>query len=187
MLSITHLWMPIVLSAVLVFVASSLIHMVFKWHNADFRKLPNEDEVRAAINKASAAPGQYVLPHCTDMKEMQAVEMQKKYQAGPIGFLVLRANGTPRIGPQLGQWFALNIVVALIVAHVASGALMGSSPNPMQVFHTVGVMTFLTYAGGSIQNGIWMGKPWGSVAKDLLDALIYGAISGAVFAWLWPH
>ena len=40
---LAQLWMPIVLSAVLVFAASSLIHMVLKWHNADYRPLANED------------------------------------------------------------------------------------------------------------------------------------------------
>ena len=47
--AIAHLWMPILVTAVLIFVASSLIHMVFKWHNSDYRKFDNEDDVRAAV------------------------------------------------------------------------------------------------------------------------------------------
>ena len=56
MAMLAQLWLPIVLSAVGVFVASSLIHMLFKWHNRDYRKLPNEDAVRAAINAGQPAP-----------------------------------------------------------------------------------------------------------------------------------
>ena len=32
-----------------------------------------------------------------------------------------------------------------------------------------------------------MGKPWRSVAKELLDGLLYGSANGVVFACLWPH
>jgi hypothetical protein len=43
MAMLASLWLPILLAAVGVFVVSSLIHMLFKWHNRDYRKLPNED------------------------------------------------------------------------------------------------------------------------------------------------
>ena len=42
------LWLPIVLSALLVFVVSAIIHMVLKYHNRDYKQLPNEVAVRAA-------------------------------------------------------------------------------------------------------------------------------------------
>ena len=101
MISLAQLWIPIVLSAVLVFAASSLIHMVFKWHNPDYRKLANEDEVRAAIRSSSPAPGQYMIPHCIDPKEMQKAEVQQKYKDGPVGFLMLRPAGAPSMGTPL--------------------------------------------------------------------------------------
>ena len=47
MVSIISLWLPILLSAVAVFIASSVIHMVLKYHNSDFKKIPAEDEVMA--------------------------------------------------------------------------------------------------------------------------------------------
>ena len=40
MVPVTSLWLPIVLSGVLVFVASSLIHMVLGYHKGDYRALP---------------------------------------------------------------------------------------------------------------------------------------------------
>ena len=40
------LWLPVMISAVVVFVASSIIHMALKYHKADYKSLPNEDAVR---------------------------------------------------------------------------------------------------------------------------------------------
>ena len=106
MISLPQLWLPILLSAVLVFVASSLIHMVVKWHNSDYLTLPNEDEVRAAIRKTNPAPGQYLLPRISDMSQLKTPEVQRKFTEGPVGFLALKKSGTPNMGPALVQWFA---------------------------------------------------------------------------------
>jgi len=183
--SLTHLWLPILLSAVIVFVASSLIHMVLKWHNSDYRALSNEEEVRAAIRKGSPAPGQYVIPHCADMKEMEKPEVQQKYMDGPVGFLMLSPSGAPNMGKALGLWFLYSAAVAFMAAYVA-GHTLGAGAHYLKVFRIVGTVSFLTYAGGSVQAGIWMGKPWRSVVKDLADGLIYGLLSAGVFGWLWP-
>jgi hypothetical protein len=180
-----QLWLPILVTAVSVFVASSLIHMVLKWHNSDYRKLPNEDDVAAALRAGSAAPGQYMLPHCGDMKDMQKEEVQKKFREGPVAMLTLRKPGPPSMGPALLQWFILNIVVAVVAAMLALQSF-GLYADSHRAGHLVGMVSFLTYAGGSLQAGIWMGKPWSSVAKDVLDGLIYGTISALVFMYLWP-
>jgi hypothetical protein len=186
MISTVSLWLPIIVTAVAVFIASSLIHMVFKWHNPEYRKLDNEDAVRAALRAGNPPPGQYMLPRCTDMKEMAGEPMQQKFKEGPVGMLLLRAPGLPNMGKSLSQWFALNLIIAVLCAHLAAGVLpIGAVSH--RAFSLVAITSFLAYGGGSIQSGIWMGMPWRAVAKDLLDALIFGLLSGAVFAWLWPH
>src|SRR5258708_21809114 len=121
--SLEQLWIPIVASAVGVFIASSLIHMVFKWHNVDYRKLANEDDVRAVVRASSPAPGQYIIPHCADMKLLQTPEFQQKFKDGPVAFLFVRPSRPPTMGPALGQWFVLNLVVALLAAYLASKTL----------------------------------------------------------------
>ena len=183
---IAELWIPIVLSAVLIFVASSLIHMVFKWHNSEYWKLSNEDEVRAVVRAGSPAPGQYVIPHCADMKAMGSPEMQQKFAEGPCAFLTVRASGMPKMGGALGMWFAYVLAVCLIAAYVGNKSL-GEGASFFQVGRLVGALSFLSYAGGSVQYGIWMGKPWSSVAKDVLDAVIYAVIAGSVFGCFWPR
>ena len=185
MTGILQLWLPILTTAVLIFVASSLIHMVFKWHNSEYGKLANEDAVRAAIRAGSPAPGQYVLPHCADMKEMQGEAMQKKYVEGPIAFMTVRKNGPPTMGTALSLWFVYCLIIAAVTGCIALH-VSGVNANANRAGSLVGVMSFLTYVGGSVQMGIWMGKPWSSVAKDALDGLIYAGISALVFAWLWP-
>ena len=185
MSSLFQLWLPILVTAALVFIASSLIHMVFKWHNSDYKKLPNEDDVRAVLRAGALVPGQYVLPHCVDMKAMQNDGMRQKYIDGPIGFLTVKQNGVPSMGSALMLWFVFNIVVASVAAGVALQAYTLKG-DVNQIAHIVGILSFVAYAGGGVQAGIWMGKPWGSVAKDLLDGLIYAIVSALTFMWLWP-
>ena len=62
--SIVSLWLPIVLSAVAVFIASSVIWMVVQWHNSDWKKLPNEEAARNALKGVPA--GHYSVPYATD-------------------------------------------------------------------------------------------------------------------------
>ena len=186
MISLTQLWLPIVGSAVVVFMASSAIHMLIKWHNVDFKKFANEDEVRTAIRNARAAPGQYVLPYCTDPAAMQAPDMLEKFKAGPVGFVTLRTNGAPSMTGPLGFWFLLNLGISMVAGYLASRSLPAGA-SFAAVFRVVATVSFLAYVGGSVQSGIWMGKPWASVGKDVLDALIYAGASAAVFGWAWPN
>ena len=186
MVTLMQLWIPILGSAVAIFVLSSLIHMVFKWHNSDYRPFANEDEVAAAIRKSNPSPGQYFLPHSTDMKAMKTPEFQQKYRSGPVAFLLLKAPGEFNMGRPLVLWFLYTFGVGIFVGYLASRTLPHGT-DFASVFRLVATIAFMTYVGGSVQNGIWMGKPWASVAKDLLDGAIYGAATGAVFGCLWPQ
>jgi len=185
MVPTAQLWLPIVLSAIGVFIASSLIHTVLKWHNADYGKLANEDDVRTAINRGTPAPGLYVVPHHVEGPKMSP-ELERKFVEGPVAFVMLRASGMPKLGPHLAKWFALNLVIALVVGYLAGHGL-GIAAHRHGVFLFTGMVTLLAYGAGSVSDGIWFGRPWSAVVKDLLDALIYGLVTGTVFLWLWPH
>ncbi|HET7109995.1 MAG TPA: hypothetical protein VFI41_03915, partial [Gemmatimonadales bacterium] len=59
------LWLPILLSAVAVFIVSAVIHMALQfWHRNDFRTVPNEDAVMAALRPFDIPPGDYIVPQC---------------------------------------------------------------------------------------------------------------------------
>ena len=94
MVALTALWVPILLSAVIVFVASSIIHMVLPYHRSDYKKLPDEDKVTAALRSAGVTRGMYVFPYCTH-KEMKSPEVVEKFKRGPVGLLTVFPSGTP--------------------------------------------------------------------------------------------
>ncbi len=183
MVSLTALWLPIVLSAVGVFVASSIVHMVLKYHNSDYRKLPDEDKAADAIR--GAAPGYYSMPHCLDMKEMGSPEMMKKYKDGPIAFVTVAPNGPPNMGKLLGTWFVFCLVISVFVAYL-TGRHLGAGADYMTVFRMASTVAFLGYGASEPVAAIWKAQPWGMTMKHVLDGLIYALVTAAIFAQLWP-
>ena len=185
MVSITALWLPILLSAVIVFVASSIMHMVLPYHKSDYRKLPDEDRVVDALRAAGVTPGPaYHFPHSTH-QEMKSPEVVEKFKRGPIGLLTVIPSGAPAMGKYLGQWFAYCVVVGIVVACVAGRTLAPGTPYPA-VFHVVGIAGFLAYGLGHVQDSIWKGQTWGVTAKHVFDGLIYALLTAGTFGWLWP-
>lgn len=184
MLSIAQLWLPALLSAIGVFIASAILHMVLKfWHRHDYKGFVNEDEVRDAIRRNAAAPGVYALPYCR-MEDMKKPETAEKFRQGPVGLLTLRRPGPMRMGPSLVRWFIFCLIVSAFCAYVASST-MTAGASLRQVFRVVGTIGFMAYAFAAVPAGIWGGRPWSLVIKDVIDGLIYGLITGALFAWLW--
>jgi hypothetical protein len=176
--------LPILLSAIGVFIASSILHMLLKfWHMPDYHGFPNEDEVRTAIRNGNPAPGMYMLPNCS-MENMKQPEAQEKFRTGPVGFMILRPNGMPAMGASMVQWFVFCLVVSCLCALVAAMTLPAGDAHP--VFHVVVVTGFMAYALSALPMGIWWGQPWKAVLKDVVDGLVYALVTAAVFAWLWP-
>ena len=185
MVSLIQLWLPILLAAVGVFVASSIVHMALRfWHSPDYHNLSNEDEVRASLRKGNPAPGMYIIPYCQP-EDMKKPEFQEKYKVGPVGFLILRPNGMFNMGATMGQWFLFCLLTSLFCAYVAASTL-ASGTAALQVLRVVGTVGFMAYGFGVFPMGIWWGQPWVSVFKTLIDGLIYGMVTAAVFASLWP-
>ncbi len=185
MVSLGALWLTILLSAVLVFVLSSIIHMVLGYHSSDYTRLPNEDAVRDAIRSGNPAPRQYIIPYCTP-KEMGSPEMKRKYVEGPVGVLNLKPSGAYSMGPSLIQWFVYTLVVSFFVAYLASHSVPAGTPY-LAVFRIVGTAGFLAYAMGTLPAAIWMGKPWAVAGKEVFDGLLYGLVTAGAFGWLWPR
>lgn len=186
MVSISGLWLPILLSGVLVFVVSSIIHMALKYHSKDYLQLPDEEAARAVLGKQDLAPGQYAVPFAGSMKAMQAPEVQRKYQEGPVAFLTVFPKGPMKIGARLVQWFLFSIGIAVFVAYLTSRSLTPSTPY-MQVFRFSGTIAFLGYGGALVWSGIWKGVPWSKVWLDVFDSLVYALVTAGAFAGFWPH
>jgi hypothetical protein len=180
------LWLPILLSAVVVFVISCLVHMVIKWHANDYSTVPNEDAVRDALRAGNLTPGRYVLPFCKDMKDMTSEAMVKKYQEGPVGHLTILPNGQPNMGKYLGTWFLLCVVVSVVAGFLASRLIPMEHVYAQGAAKLVFAVSFIGYGFGTLQESVWMGRPCMHSVKYLLDALLYAIGSAAVFYWLWP-
>ena len=179
-----QLWLPMLLSAVIVFLASSLVHMLLTYHRSDYRKLPNEDAVSAAIRSGNATPGQYLIPHMP-MSEMRSPAGIEKYKKGPVGFLILLPSGAPGMNKSLIQWFAYSLVVGLFVAYV-TGRTLAPGVGYLPVFRVAGTVAFLAYAGGQPIDSIWRGQPWSVTLKASFDGLLYALLTAGTFGWLWP-
>ena len=104
MVSLSALWLPILLSAVIVFIASSIMHMALKYHQGDYRKLPDEDKVLGVLRGAGLTRGLYHFPFTTH-KEMNSPEAQEKFKQGPVGFVTVMPSGPVNMGKFLGLWF----------------------------------------------------------------------------------
>jgi len=185
MVSLSALWLPILLSAVFVFVVSSLVHMVLKWHNNDWGAAPNEKDVMAAMRSAGVSPGQYFFPHCADFKDMCTPEMEEKYKAGPVGFMTVLPNGTPGMGKSLTQWFLFSLLISVFVAYIGTLAL-DPGEDYAKVFQVIGTAGILGYAVSCITDSIWKGVSWMATLKFVLDGVMYGLTTAGTFAWLWP-
>jgi len=186
MVSLGSLWLPILLSAVLVFVVSSLVHMVLKYHNRDYSRIPNEEAIRTAIRNASPAPAQYIIPYCAEMKQMETPEMKQRFTEGPVAVLNVMRSGVPSMGRPLTQWFLFSLVISFFIAYIASHTIP-TGTRYLEVFRIVGAIGFLAYAAGTIPPSIWMGKPWKITWKDVFDGLLYGLVTAGTFGWLWPR
>ena len=184
MVTLAGLWLPILLAAVIVFVASSIMHMLLKYHQGDYRKLPDEDKVVGVLRGAGLTRGLYHFPFTTH-KEMKSPEVQAKFKEGPVGFITVMPSGPVNMGKFLGLWFAYCIVVGIVVAYLAAHTVTAGAPY-RHVFRVVGTAAFLAYSVGPLINGIWKGQPWGLVTKEAVDGLVYALLTAGTFGWLWP-
>jgi hypothetical protein len=180
------LWLPILLSAVVVFVISSLVHMVVKWHAFDYKGFANDDAVRAALRAEQPVQGvKYVVPYCADMKEMTSEVMRKKYAEGPTAVVVFGPNEQPNMGKHLGLWFVLSLVIAVVTTFLTSRFVPLDHAYAARAAKLAGALTFIAYAFGTVQESIWMYRSWRSTATYIADAVLYALGTGAVFLWLW--
>jgi hypothetical protein len=185
MVPLTALWLPILLSAVIVFVASSIMHMVLPYHRSDYQPLPDEDKLLAALRAAGLKQGLYHFPFCTH-KDMKSPAMTEKYKQGPVGLMTVVPNGPPAMPKFLGLWFAYCLIVGFFVAYL-TGHTVAPGAHYLAVFRVVGTAAFLAYGLGNLSNGIWKGQPWSMVIKEVIDGLVYASLTAGTFGWLWPR
>jgi hypothetical protein len=186
MVPITALWLPILLGAVLVFIASSLIHMLLPFHKSDFSRLPKEDEFMAAARKFDLPPGDYLVPCAGSHKDINDPAFVDKLTKGPVLLMTVLPSGKPSMGPQLALWFVYCVVVGIFAAYVAGRALAPGA-HYLAVFRFAGATAFVGYSLALWQNTIWFKRRWTTTLKSNIDGLLYGMLVGGAMGWLWPR
>lgn len=178
------LWLATLISAVLVFVTSSLVHMVLPWHKNDFPRLANEDAVMDALRPLRLAKGDYLVPRPATRQELNSPAFIEKRQRGPV--VVFTVMGEISMGRNLGLWFVYLLVVIGLSA-LAAGVALPPGTDSHRVFHLIALTSFLGFALALWQNSIWWSRSWVTTLKSTVDGLIYALITAGVFVWLWPR
>jgi hypothetical protein len=187
MVGVMALWLPILVAAVFVFAASSIIHMFLPYHRTDFGKVPDEDAVMDAMRAFNIPAGDYVIPYAGGPEVMKSEEFQAKARKGPVWFMTVLPAGDPfAMGSQLAQWFVYCVIVGVFAAYIASRALAPGAAY-LSVFRFAGCTAFIGYALAHMQRSIWYKQAWSTTLKNMFDGLIYGLLTAGSFAWLWPE
>jgi hypothetical protein len=180
------LWLPIVLSAIIVFVASGILHMALPWHKNDYLKVANEDQFRSAVRPLAIPPGDYMVPRPTSRDEVRSPEFAEKMRQGPNMMMTVLPNGPISMTKNFILWFLFTLIVSALAAFVAGSALPVGAPH-MAVFHLVALTAFMAYAVALWQDSIWYARSWAITGRATIDGLIYALLTAGLFAWLWPR
>ncbi len=185
---LTELWLPIVLSAVIVFISSAVLWMALPLHKNDFVAPPDEASIMNAVTTHGFKPGQYYIPWCNHgeggHKDPAFIEKMKR---GPWVMLTVM-DKAPSFPRSLMQWFIYQLVLCALIGYCAWAAL-GERLNLeyLEIFQVVGAIALLAQAGMALQDSIWKGSSWRLSITKLIDGVVYALLIAGVFAWLWPH
>ena len=183
MVPILSLLAPILVAAVLVFLASFILHMVLPYHRSDFRRVESEDALMESLRKLGVGPGNYMMPYAASPSAMKDPAFLEKKKRGPVAVLTVMRD--PSMGMSLAQWFVYCVMVSVFAAYIAGRAL-GPGAEYLEVFRFSGAAAFGAYGLALWQNSIWYKIAWSTTLKSNIDSLIYGLLTGGAFGWLWP-
>ncbi|HWW21214.1 MAG TPA: hypothetical protein VNZ06_10445 [Steroidobacteraceae bacterium] len=176
-MTLVALWLPILLSAVIAFMAGWLMHMFVRHHRNDFKAVPNEPSACQSLGSLGLTPGDYFIPHAS----------QSQRSSAPVTVImtVMRPGGV-QLGSALVQWFLYQLAISFLCAYVASRTLAFAAPY-LNVFRVVGTVGFMAYSVAYAHESIWWQRGWGITVRYMFDGLVYSLLTAGVFGWLWPR
>ena len=195
------LWLPILLSAAAVWIVSTIFGMPFLHHKNDWIGLPpappaphggSEDAFMDFIRTSGIKPGNYLFPDFRTREAMESEKVGKALKEGPVGHLSVWQPPLS-MGGKLAATFIVYLVVSTLIAYLASVTLppplktAGGEGGFAKVFQVVGTAGILAYSFSFIPSAIWFGAYKRAIVMSIIDGIVFGAITGAIFAWRWPH
>ena len=184
MVGLAELWMPVLISAVAVFIASSIIWMALPIHKPDIKSLDNEEDFDNAIRPMNIKPGLYMFPGCHG-KDLKSDAFQARWKSGPWGMLTI-AGGPPNFGMNLLKTFISYLVITAMVGYLA-GIGLAPGTEYMEVFRVVGTAAILGFCMGSFAGDFFLGKPTRFIITSFIDGVIFALITAGIFATMWPE
>lgn len=179
------LWLPILLSAGVVWILSAIVWMALPHHKRDFINLPDEDSFIDFLRRSGIRPGNYVFPDFRGSEAMKSEKIANLLEQGPVGHLsVWPAPLT--MGGKLVATFVVYLAVSTLIAYLTRVALPGPAPF-LRVFRIAGTAGVLAYCFSFIPNGVWFGAYRRTLVASFIDGVVFGCITGAIFAWFWQH
>ncbi len=166
MITIPTLWLPILLSTVVVFLASMIVWPTL--HRSDYKGLPDEESAIKAFNPQDLQPGMYNIPNIPGRADLKKSGVIKKFQEGPVAFLTVLPKGIPAMGKSLLLSFVYYLVIGIFVAYIASRTLSAGAEY-LTIFRLTGTVAWLAYGVAVIPEVIWFGHPWSAMGKTLID------------------
>lgn len=182
---IADLWLPALVAAVLVFLASWFMHMFLPHHKSDFGRIPDEDGFLSSARAAGVKTGQYAFPYMDSPDALRNPAYREQCEEGPVGILVVGPNAPPHMGRMLAQHFVYCLVLSFMAGYVAH-ATLGAGADYITVFRVTGVAAWLAYSAAHASASIWYYQSWSMTWKYVADGLVYGLITAGAFGWLWP-
>lgn len=177
-MSPTRLILPIILSAVALFLASFSIRMGTPLHDGDYAKLPNEQEVMQAAEQIPG--GRYVFPWAS-RAEYGSEEFLQRYVEGPRGMMVVY-DEPMNFPATLGLTFVFYLVAGMFVAYLAYKAIPVGAAFA-EVFKFTAIAAIAIHGLGWLPQLIWYGDI--ALVPTMIDCVVFALLTGVVFGLLW--
>ena len=179
------LWLPVLLSAGAIWIVSAIVGMALPHHKRDFVGLPDEDGFMDYLRGRGIEPGNYLFPDFRDREALKSEKVEKALNEGPVGHLSVWQTPVT-MGGKLVATFVVYLVVSTLIAYLTRVALPGAA-SFAKVFQVAATAGVLAYCFSFIPNALWFSAYRRTIVASVFDGILYGVITGAIFAWCWPH
>lgn len=180
-MSVTELWLPILLAGVATHIASTIAWTVLPHHKPEWKGLgDDEDGLQDWIAGREIPAGQYLFPFASGMKEADCDAIKEKQQKCR-GMLLLYQRPV-NMGAAIGKTLAFFLVAAFMIGYLAAFSVP-SGASFWHVFRFVSTAGILTHCFARFPHVFWFPE---KIAMSLLDGVVYSLITAGVFAALWP-